>query len=139
MGDPPDPGKLLRGKCCGPLHQVPHHQLVAVRLGVLEVGERIDAKREGNLPGAGGELLDCRQSIGAEGVAVRRLENEEHKEIVTVEIPGWKPGEPVRFPLDLVPESIQLHVTPGECLLAKVNLAAESEDDLCLHGFEYRE
>ena len=52
--------------------QVLDDQVVLFRVGVLEVGDRVDPDGVGNLPGPLGELLDGGEGLRCEDLAVRR-------------------------------------------------------------------
>ena len=72
-----DPG-AFGGVCADRLvHQIPHHQIVPVGGGVLEVGEGVDAGRVRRLPGALGEPGDGFERAGRGGVAIVRDDGEE--------------------------------------------------------------
>ena len=64
-----DLGELVGAEVGATDYQIADYQVVFFGDGVLEVADRIDAERVGQEPGFGGELFNCRQDFGAEGVA----------------------------------------------------------------------
>jgi len=59
-----------------------------------------------------------------------------NEKVVKVVITQWNPREQVGFPLSMMPLRLRQHVDIGEFLLATVNTAAESPDDLFFEDFE---
>ena len=66
------PGRGLRGV------EVFDEQVVALGLGVLEIGQRIDSRRKGRLPGGVGQLTDHPQRARRENRARLGLNDQEH-------------------------------------------------------------
>ena len=58
------------------------------------------------------------------------------EKVVKVVITQWNPTEQVGFPLSMLPASLRPRVEVGSFLLATVNTAAESTDDLFFENFE---
>jgi len=59
-----------------------------------------------------------------------------NERVVKVVITQWNPHEQVGFPLSMVPQRLRQHVEIGGFLLATVNTAAKSPDDLFFEDFE---
>lgn len=52
-------------------------------------------------------------------------------------LPGWNSNEIIKLPLILVPEEFRARIKPGTRFHAKVNIGAESQDDLYFDEFEF--
>ena len=75
-------------------------------------------------------------------VEIVELTNEAQEVVADAFVPGWSPNTSVRFPLKLVPESLQRKIkkTTGNkeraYLFASVNIGAEKSEDLFFKEFE---
>ena len=70
--------------------------------------------------------------VEVEGIVYKDTET-----IVRALIPGWKSDQVVRFPiLELRDWDLIEHLSPGDFLLAKVNLDAKTPEELKIGTFE---
>lgn len=71
-------------------------------------------------------------------IRVEDVDPESKPPMVFAIIPAWNPDEGVRFPLDIVPMEMRDNVQADVRIYAKVNIGAESQDELYFQDFEYR-
>ncbi|MDF5713897.1 MAG: hypothetical protein PUP93_08380 [Rhizonema sp. NSF051] len=69
-------------------------------------------------------------------VRISNIDEESHERVVDAFIPGWNPHKAVRFPASLVPEQLWDALNPNARLFARVNIGAETSDDLYFEQFE---
>jgi len=69
-------------------------------------------------------------------MTVRHVEPRGPNRIVKVMMSQWDAAEEVGFPLDLVPNNLQMAVKPGSMLIAEVNIEAARQEDLYFDKFE---
>ena len=66
-------------------------------------------------------------------MTIKEIALEGGEKVVDVIIPAWDHREAVRFPADLIPNSLK--IKKGLWLIADVNIGAEKEDDLYFENF----
>lgn len=71
-------------------------------------------------------------------VRVEDVDFDQKPPVVYAVVPGWNSEEVIRFPLDMIPDDLYPFVKSGERFYAKVNIGAESQEDLYFDEFEYR-
>ncbi len=67
---------------------------------------------------------------------ISNLEKESGEKVINAFIPGWNPHETVRFPAALVPKALHDALKPNVRLFARVNIAAETSEELYFEKFE---
>ncbi len=70
-------------------------------------------------------------------VRVEEVSLEHADSLVYVVLPGWISDEVIRLKLDIFPHELQPHIKPGARFHARVNLGAETQDQLYFSNFEY--
>jgi hypothetical protein len=69
-------------------------------------------------------------------MTVRSIESRGMNQIVKVIMSQWSVTEEVGFPLEMVPENIRNEVTPGNLLIAQVNIESARAEDIYFDKFE---
>ena len=98
-GDGADPGPLGGIRADRLVHEITHHEIVAVGRGVLEVGEGIDTGRVRDLPGPLGEPGSRVEGQGRRGVPVTGDDGEEDVAGLGVRVLQCFEGEELRVVL----------------------------------------
>lgn len=88
----------------------------------------------------------CRREMKGEIVAGRRkhrtllriadMQTEGDEKVLDAVLPAWNRQRAVRFPVDLIPARLRLHLKKGDYFIAYVNLAATRPEDLFFENFE---
>ena len=83
------------------------------------------------------EHQPTRQRVGYRTImTVRNLVPRGDKVVVKVVMSQWNPDQEVGFPLHMLPQEMRAKASPGNMLLAEVNLEAERAEDLFFDKFE---
>ncbi len=69
-------------------------------------------------------------------VRVAKINQESGEEVVDAVIPAWDPYQAVRFPASMLPESFRSSIDRDHRLFAKVNIGAQSYEELFFYDFE---
>ncbi len=73
-----------------------------------------------------------RTLVRVEDVSLERADS-----LVYVVLPGWISDQVIRLKLDIFPCELQPHIKPGARFHARVNLGAETQDQLYFSDFDY--
>lgn len=71
-------------------------------------------------------------------VRVVDVELDETNSIIDVIVPAWNSLKIIQLPLEIFPVELHKNIIPGERFFAKVNIGAESHNELYFTNFEYR-
>jgi len=71
-------------------------------------------------------------------VRVEDITDAKPDKLVSITISAWNPNQVINIRLDTIPSSLQDKVHPGARFFAKVNIGAETQEELYLEDFEYR-
>jgi CheY-like chemotaxis protein len=86
------------------------------------------------------EVVDSIVPVGRRGyravLTVKDIVPKANDNVVKVIVTQWNPREQVGFPLSMLPAQLRRRIEMGSFLLATVNTAAESSDDLFFEDFE---
>lgn len=71
-------------------------------------------------------------------VRIVNVEGEEGNSIVDVVVPAWNSLKIIQLPAEIFPSELHKYLVAGERFFAKVNIGAESYNELYFTDFEYR-
>ncbi len=135
----PEQAKYFEGCCRGIMRQLDDELLTAYDLPLQLERELVKYFDETRRPGPTTlTKVDASSSkeLYTSIIRVENIKNEDGNKIVEAVIMNWDSDELARFPLALVPTSIQEKVAQDIWLLAKVNVGAEKAQDLVFEDIE---
>ncbi len=135
----PEQAKYFEGCCRGIMRQIEDELLTAYDLPLQLERELIKYFEGIRRPGPAtltGVDASYTKELFKSIMRVENIGNEDGNKVVEVEIMNWDSDELARFPLSLVPASIQDKVFHNIWLFAKVNIGAERAQDLVFEDIE---
>ena len=135
----PEQAKYFEGCCRGIMRQLEDELLTAYDLPLeleRDLLKYFDGIRRPGPVTLTGVDASYTKELFKSIMRVENIGNEDGNKVVEVEIMNWDSDELARFPLSLVPASIQDKVFHNIWLFAKVNIGAERAQDLVFEDIE---